>query len=55
LADALSLVLLIRDDDPQGYDRAAVRWPARYAAQDRAVQLVEARELVEPARRRRAA
>jgi hypothetical protein len=36
LADALSLVLLIRDDDPQRYDRAAVRWLARYAAHDRA-------------------
>ncbi len=47
LADALSLVLLIRDDDPQRYDRAAVRWLARYAAQDRVMQLVEARELVD--------
>jgi hypothetical protein len=47
LADALSLVLLIRDDDPQRYDRAAVRWLARYAAQDRAMRLVEARELVD--------
>ena len=33
LADALSLVLLIRDDDPQRYDRAAVRWLARYVEQ----------------------
>jgi hypothetical protein len=47
LADALSLVFLIRDDDPQRYDRAAVRWLARYAAQDRAMRLAEARELVD--------
>jgi hypothetical protein len=47
LADALSLVLLIRDDGPQRYDRAAVRWLARYAAQDRAMRLAEARELVD--------
>jgi hypothetical protein len=47
LADALSLVLLIRDDDPLRFERAAVRWLARYAAQDRAMRLVEARELVD--------
>jgi hypothetical protein len=47
LADALSLCLLIRDDDPLRYDHAAVRWLARYAAQDRAMRLAEARELVD--------
>jgi hypothetical protein len=47
LADALSLVLLIRDDDPLRYERAAVRWLARYAAQDKAMRLAEARELVD--------
>jgi hypothetical protein len=47
LADALSLVLLIRDDDPLRFERAAVRWLARYAAQDRAMRLAEARELVD--------
>jgi hypothetical protein len=47
LADALSLVLLIRDGDPLRYERAAVRWLARYAAQDRAMRLAEARELVD--------
>jgi hypothetical protein len=35
--------LLIRDDDPLKYEQAAVRWLARYAAQDRAMRLVEAR------------
>jgi hypothetical protein len=34
LADAPSLVLLIRDDDPLRYERAAVRWLSRYAAED---------------------
>lgn len=47
LADALSLVLLIRDDDPLRFERAAVRWLARYAAQDRAMRFAEARELVD--------
>ncbi len=47
LADALSLVLLIRDDDPLRYERAAVRWLSRYAAEDRELRLVEARGLVE--------
>jgi hypothetical protein len=45
LADALSLVLLIREDDPLRHERAAVRWLARYAAHDRAMRLAEAREL----------
>jgi len=31
-ADALSLVLLIRDDEPLRYERAAVRWLGRYTA-----------------------
>ena len=55
LADALSLVLLICDDDPQRYDRAAVRWLARYAAQDRAMRLVEAARARRSARWRRPA
>ena len=46
MADALSLCLLIRDDDPQRYERAAVRWLVRYAAQDRAMRLAEAREFL---------
>jgi hypothetical protein len=47
LADALSLTLLIRDSDPLRYERAAVRWLSRYAAEDRELRLAEARELVD--------
>jgi hypothetical protein len=47
LADALSLVLLIRDDDPLRYERAAVRWLSRYTAEDRQLRLADARELVD--------
>lgn len=47
LADALSLDLLIRDDDPLRFERAAVRWLSRYAAEDRELRLGEARGLVE--------
>jgi hypothetical protein len=47
LADALSLVLLIRDDDPLRYERAAVKWLSRYATEDRHIRLAEARELVD--------
>jgi len=47
VADALSLCLLIRDDDPLRFERAAVRWLSRYAAEDRQLRLVEARELVD--------
>jgi hypothetical protein len=47
LADALSLVLLIRDGDPLQYERAAVRWLSRYTAEDRQLRLAEARELVD--------
>jgi hypothetical protein len=46
-ADALSLVLLIRDDDPLLFERAAVRWLSRYTTEDRQLRLVEARELVD--------
>jgi hypothetical protein len=47
LADALSLTLLVRDDDPLRYERAAVRWLSRYTAEDRQLCLAEARELVD--------
>jgi hypothetical protein len=47
LADALSLVLLVRDDDPLRYERAAVRWLSRYTAEDRQLRLAEVRELVD--------
>ena len=47
LADALSLCLLIRDDDPLRYDRAAVRWVALLLDRDRALHLGDLRELAE--------
>jgi hypothetical protein len=47
LADALSLVLLIRDGDPLRYERAAVRWLSRYMAEDRELRLAEAHELAD--------
>ena len=47
LADALSLVLLIRDDDPLRYERVVVRWLSRYTAEDRQLGLCEASERVD--------
>jgi hypothetical protein len=47
LADALSLLLLIREDNPVLYDKAAARWFARYAAEDRYLLLRDARELLD--------
>jgi hypothetical protein len=47
LADALSLLLLIREDKPVLYDKAAVRWFAKYGADDRYLLLRDARELVD--------
>jgi hypothetical protein len=47
LADALSLLLVIREDRPVLYDKAAVRWFAKYAAEDRYLLLRDARELVD--------
>jgi hypothetical protein len=47
LADALSLLFLIREDNPVLYDKAAVRWFAKYAAEDRYLVLRDARELVD--------
>jgi hypothetical protein len=42
LADALELLLLIRDQQPDRYDRAAARWLARYCLELPAVDLAEA-------------
>jgi hypothetical protein len=47
LADALSLLLLICEDKPVLYDKAAVRWFAKYAAVDRYLLLRDARELID--------
>jgi hypothetical protein len=46
LADALSLLLLIREDKPLLYDKAAVRWFAKYVAEDRYLLLRDPRELI---------
>jgi hypothetical protein len=42
LADALELLLLIRDYQPERYDRAAARWLARYCLEVPDVDLSEA-------------
>jgi hypothetical protein len=42
LADALELLLLIRDQQPDRYDRAAARWLARYCVEVPGVDLAEA-------------
>ena len=47
LADALSLLLLLRDDDPVRFDHAAVRWLARYYAEDRGLRIRDAREVID--------
>jgi hypothetical protein len=47
LADALSLLLLLRDDDPVRFDHAAVRWLARYYAEDRRLRIRDAREVID--------
>src|ERR1700722_18369613 len=39
LDDALRVCLLIRDRDPQRYERAALRWVARFAVEARAATL----------------
>jgi hypothetical protein len=41
LDDALHVCLLIRDRDPQRYERAALRWVARFAVEARAATLSE--------------
>ena len=42
LADALELLLLLRDRDPARYTRAALRWHARYCREVPCVSLNEA-------------
>ena len=42
LADALALLLLIRDSSPERYTRAAGRWLGRYCAETPGVELDEA-------------
>ena len=42
LTDALELLLLLRDTDRPRFERAALRWHARYCAEARGVTLTEA-------------
>lgn len=39
LDDALRICLVLRDDDPQRYERAAVRWLGRFALEGRDVTI----------------
>jgi hypothetical protein len=39
LDDALHICLVLRDGDPERYDRAAVRWLGRFALEGRGVTL----------------
>ena len=39
LRDALEVCLLLRDSDPERYERAAVRWAGRFALEARDVSL----------------
>jgi hypothetical protein len=41
LAEALELMLLLADEDPERYDRAAVRWHARFLQETKNVDLRE--------------
>jgi hypothetical protein len=43
LDDALRICLVLRDGDPQRYDRAAVRWLGRFALEARAVTIGDLR------------
>ena len=47
VADALSLVLLVRDDARLKYDRAAVRWVALLLGRERTITIADLRELVD--------
>lgn len=43
LEDALRICLVLRDGDPDRYDRAAVRWLGRFALEGRAVTIRDLR------------
>jgi hypothetical protein len=43
LDDALRICLVLRDGDPERYDRAAVRWLGRFALEGRAVTIRDLR------------
>jgi hypothetical protein len=43
LDDALRVCLVLRDGDPDRYERAAVRWLGRFALESRGVSIAELR------------
>lgn len=43
LTDALRVCLIVRDREPASFERAAVRWLARFAQEARGVTLVDLR------------
>jgi hypothetical protein len=47
LDDALRICLVLRDGDPERYDRAAVRWLGRFALEGRAVTIGDLRSAAE--------
>lgn len=47
LADALRICLVLRDGDPERYERAAVRWLGRFALEARGVTIAEMRRAAE--------
>ena len=47
LRDALEVCLLLRDGDPERYDRAAVRWAGRFALEAQGVSLAAVEEAVD--------
>jgi hypothetical protein len=47
LEHALSLVLLVREDAPLRYERAAVRWVALLLGRDRTITIADLRELAD--------
>jgi hypothetical protein len=46
LGEALELVLLIRDQQPEKFTRAALRWHSRYFCDQRDVDLTEAQAVL---------
>jgi hypothetical protein len=43
LEDALRICLLVRDQDPQRYEKAALRWLGRFALEARSASLADVR------------
>ncbi|MHB8533005.1 MAG: hypothetical protein ACYDC2_09810 [Solirubrobacteraceae bacterium] len=47
LTDALRICLIVRDREPASFERAAVRWLARFAQEAREVTLADVRRAAE--------